>query len=79
MKEYYKKCKNTKQVNNYLKRLNLKDFMIDEDYFNTEYFKGEEQIDQWLNEKETKEICVTIIRQCYGYDVFVNKYTKNDL
>lgn len=72
MTNYSKQCKNTKQVNSFLKSIKLEDFAFDADY----NFQVEFDFDSWVNAEETKglSLCVTT-----SLEVFVTKYTKKDI
>jgi hypothetical protein len=72
MKCLYKECKNTKQVNQYLKSIGLEDFCFDPDY----KFTVEFDFDDWINEDKTKGLSLNVTK---GYEVFVTKYTKKDI
>ena len=78
MKEYYRECKNTKEINSFLKKINLGDFEFDSGYFESILFErdGEFDFDGWVNEKETKGVSIQVTK---GLEVFVTKYTKKDL
>jgi hypothetical protein len=72
MKHYFKECKNTKQVNSFLKRIGLGDFEFDIDYD----FPEEFDFDSWINTDETKGVSIQVTR---GYEVFVTKYSRKDI
>lgn len=71
MKGYYKDCKNTKQVNTFLKKV-TGEYWFDECY----NFPVEFDYDCWQNEEETKGISVQVST---NYEVYVTKYTKKDI
>lgn len=72
MKSYYKACKNTKEVNAYLKKIGCGAFQFDEDYT----FDAEFDYDGWQNAEETEGVSVQVTT---SYEVYVTKYTKKDL
>lgn len=72
MKMYYKACKNTKEVNSYLNKIGCDGFEFDEDYtFDTEF-----DYDGWQNTEETEGVSLQVTT---SYEVYVTKYTKNDI
>jgi hypothetical protein len=71
MKTYNKQCKNTKQINTFLRSIGLNDWEFDCDTFPVEF-----DFDGWINENETKGISILISP---GYEVSVIKYTKKDI
>ena len=76
MRNYYKQCKNTKEVNSFLKSINLKNWYFDLEYTFNEFDMREFDHDAWEDEKETKGLSLRITNR---YEVFVTKYTKKDL
>ena len=71
-KHYYKECKSTKEVNAYLKKIGLGEFEFDLDWL----FRVEFDFDSWINPEETKGVSIQITPVL---EVFVTKYTKNDI
>lgn len=75
MKSYYKQCKNTKQVNAFLKKIGLGEFEFDADYdFSRD--NAEFDFDAWVDAEETKGVNLQIHP---SYEVFATKYTKADI
>ncbi len=72
MKNYSKECKNTKQINSFLKSIRLEDFAFDTDY----NFPEEFDFDGWVNKEETKGISLQVTKRL---EVFVTKYTAKDI
>ena len=77
MKQYYKECKDLKQVNSFLKKVGLVDFEVDVDPLYA--FNGgnnDFEFDSWTNDKETKGLSLLITIGC---EVFISKYTRKDI
>lgn len=74
MKTYYKDCKNIKQANSFLEKLNLSDFALDQELF--DYENKEFDFDGWTNAEETIGVSVLVT---LGYEVYITKYTKRDV
>lgn len=72
MRQYYKACKNTKEVNKYLEKIGCGAFQFDEDYS----FDAEFDYDGWQNSEETEGVSVQVTTSC---EVSVTKYTNRDL
>ena len=72
MKGYYKQCKNTKEVNSFLKKCNLDGWEFDKTY----NFPEEFDFDSWINEEQTKGLSLQVST---NYEVFISKYTKKDI
>ena len=75
MKNYYKQCKDTKQVNSFLRTLNLDEFQFDADY-DFSKANADFDFDSWIDDKETKGISIQVHSNC---ECFINKYTRADI
>jgi hypothetical protein len=72
MKNYSKQCKNTKQVNSFLKSIKLEDFAFDPDYD----FPEEFDFDTTEYDENDRGVSVQVSK---NYFVSVTKYTKKDI
>jgi hypothetical protein len=73
VKHYYKQCKSTKQVNTFLRSLDLGT----DDWFDLEYtFPVEFDFDDWLNSACTRGVSINVTTRL---EVFVVKYTAKDI
>lgn len=72
MKSFYSENKNIKQVNAYLKKIGLSEFMLDE----AALIYGDFEFDGWINAEETRGVSVRVEKD---FTVFASKYTKKDI
>ena len=92
MREYFKECKNMKEVNSFLRRHGLEGFCFYESYgpdiaasWETVFCRNmkdtsagvqEFDWDGWYNKKETKGVSLQVHPD---YTVFITKYTRKDI
>jgi hypothetical protein len=75
MKHYYKEVKTTKQVNIYLKKINLEGWEFDVDY----NFPEEFDFDGWIDADETNGLSIQVEKTNGTIEIRVTKYTKQDI
>jgi hypothetical protein len=78
MRTCYKLCKNTAQVNSYLKKIiGDNSFEFNPGYF--EFNQKDFDWDGWIDNEEKKGISLWVLVQPWGLDVYLVKYNRRQI